>query len=67
MLYVASVLGKNQGLLLLLVVGISSMMFALVVGFDDVNVIMALFLSVACYILMTVFVARLALRSIPYK
>lgn len=67
MLYVASVLGKNQGLLLLLVVGIYSMMFALVVGFDDVNVIMALFLSVACYILTTVFVARLALRSIPFK
>ena len=65
LVYVAQVLGENQILLLLLVVGISSMMFALVVGFDDVNVIMALFLSVACYILTTVFVARSALRSIP--
>ena len=65
LVYVAQVLGENQILLLLLVVGISSMMFALVVGFDDVNVIMALFLSVACYILTTVFVARSALGSIP--
>lgn len=65
LVYVASVLGENQGLLLLLIVGISSMMFALVVGSDDVNLIMALFLSVACYILTTVFVARSALRSIP--
>ena len=65
LMYVAQVLSENQGLLLLLVVGIFSMMFALVIGFEDVNVIMALFLSVACYSLTTVFVARSALRSIP--
>ena len=65
LMYVAQVLSENQGLLLLLVVGMLSMMFALVIGFEDVNVIMALFLSVACYSLTTVFVARSALRSIP--
>ena len=63
LVYVAQVLSESQGLLMLLLGGMSSMVLALVAGLDDVNVIKALFFSVTWYGLTTVLVARSALRN----
>jgi hypothetical protein len=60
---VAQVLSERQGLLMLLLGGISSLVLALVAGLDDMNVIKALFFSVTCYGITTVLVARSALRN----
>jgi len=60
LLYLARVLRENQGLLILLIGGVSSMMMALVAGLDDVNVLKALFLSITCYGVTTLLVARSA-------
>ena len=63
LVYVAQVLSERQGLLMLLLGGISSLVLALVAGLDDMNVIKALFFSVTCYGITTVLVARSALRN----
>ena len=63
LVYVAQVLSESQGLLMLLLGGMSSMVLALVAGLDDVNVMKALFFSVTCYGITTVLVARSALRN----
>lgn len=62
LVYVARVLSENQGLLVLLLGGVSSMVLALVVGLDDVSVMKALLFSVTCYGITTVLVARSAQR-----
>ena len=63
LVYVAQVLSESQGLLMLLLGGMSSMVLALVAGLDDVNVIKALFFSVTWDGIKTVLVARSALRN----
>lgn len=63
-LYVGFILRENQGLLLLLVGGIASMMMALVAGLDDVSVLRAFFLSLICYGVTTLLVARSARRVV---
>ena len=63
--YVAQVLlRENQGLLLLLVGGISTMALALVAGLDGVNGLKAVLISITCYGLTTVLVARSARRIV---
>ena len=63
LIYVAQVLRENQGLLILLVGGVSSMMMALIAGLDEVNVLKALLLSTTCYGVTTLLVARAARRT----
>lgn len=62
LVYVAQVLRDTSGLLLLLLCGVSSMMMALVAGLDNMNVVRALILSITCYGVTTVLVARSARR-----
>lgn len=64
LVYVAQVLSENQGLLILLVGGVSSMMMALVAGLDNVDVLKALLLSLTCYGITTLLVARSARRIV---
>eukprot|EP00581_Thalassiosira_minuscula_P017052 CAMPEP_0183719150 /NCGR_PEP_ID=MMETSP0737-20130205/12217_1 /TAXON_ID=385413 /ORGANISM="Thalassiosira miniscula, Strain CCMP1093" /LENGTH=313 /DNA_ID=CAMNT_0025948857 /DNA_START=122 /DNA_END=1060 /DNA_ORIENTATION=- len=66
LLYVAQVLRENQGLLLLLAGGVSSMMMALIAGLEDVNLLKALLLSITCYGVTTLIVARSATRIVDY-
>jgi hypothetical protein len=63
LLYVASILRENRGLLILLVGGVISMMMALLAGLEDVNLLRAFMLSLSCYFSTTILVARSA-RSI---
>eukprot|EP00804_Cyclotella_cryptica_P013614 CCRYP_012953-RA/>CCRYP_012953-RA protein AED:0.11 eAED:0.11 QI:298/1/1/1/0/0/2/370/236 len=58
--YIACVLREHQGLLILLIGGIASMTMALLAGLEDVSILKAFFLSVSCYGLTTVIVARSA-------
>jgi hypothetical protein len=63
--YVAQVLlRENQGLLLLLVGGVSTMALALVAGLDGVNGIKAVLISITCYGVTTILVARSARRIV---
>jgi len=63
--YVALVLlRENQGLLLLLIGGISTMALALVAGLDGVNGLKAVLTSINCYGVTTVLVARSARRIV---
>jgi hypothetical protein len=64
LMYVAQILSENRGLLVLFLVGVSSMVLALVAASDDVNVVKALILSVTCYVTTTVVIARSALRNV---
>jgi hypothetical protein len=66
MVYVACILREHQGLLILLIGGIASMMMALIAGLEDVSMLKAFFLSVACYGLTTIIVARSA-RNIVHS
>ena len=63
-MYVGQILRENQGLLILLVGGICSMMMALVAGLENVNVPKALCLSTALYGITTLLVARSARRIV---
>jgi hypothetical protein len=60
LVYIACVLRENRGLFFLLLGGVASMMMALLAGLEDVNILNAFFLSVSCYGLTTVIVARSA-------
>ena len=60
LIYVAQVLRENNGLLLLLFGGVSSMMLALAAGLDDMSVLKAASLSIACYGITTLLVSRSA-------
>ncbi len=63
--YVAKVLlRENQGLLVLLIGGISTMALALVAGLDGVSGFKAVVLSITCYGVTTVLVARSARRIV---
>jgi len=64
LVYVARVLRDNQGLMILLIGGISSMVMAIVAGLDDVHVMRALMLSITCYGITTILVARSARRIV---
>ena len=64
LVYVARVLRDNQGLMILLIGGISSMVMAIVAGLDDVHVMRALLLSITCYGITTILVARSARRIV---
>ena len=64
LVYVAQILRENQGLLVLLVGGVCSMMMALVAGLENVNVPKALALSTALYGITTLLVARSARRIV---
>ena len=64
LIYIARVLRENNGLLILLIGGVSSMMMALVAGLDDVHVMRALLLSITCYGITTILVARSARRIV---
>mmetsp|Transcript_18279 Transcript_18279/g.39515 ORF Transcript_18279/g.39515 Transcript_18279/m.39515 type:complete len:257 (+) Transcript_18279:2-772(+) len=67
LIYVAQVLRESQGLLILLLGGVCSMMMALVAGLDDVNVLKALLLSITCYGITTLLVARSARRIVNQR
>lgn len=60
LLFVACILKENRGLLILLLGGIASMMMALLAGLEDVNMLRAFLLSISCYGITTVLVARSA-------
>jgi hypothetical protein len=64
LVYVGQILTENQGLLILLLGGICSMMMALVAGLENVDVPKALFLSTALYGITTLLVARSARRIV---
>ncbi|KAL7502894.1 hypothetical protein ACHAWX_000549 [Stephanocyclus meneghinianus] len=64
--YIACILREHQGLLVLLIGGIASMMMALIAGLEDVSMLKAFFLSVSCYGLTTIIVARSA-RNIVHS
>ncbi|KAL7482407.1 hypothetical protein ACHAW6_008076 [Cyclotella cf. meneghiniana] len=66
MVYIACILREHQGLLVLLIGGIASMMMALIAGLEDVSMLKAFFLSVSCYGLTTIIVARSA-RNIVHS
>mmetsp|Transcript_7403 Transcript_7403/g.15474 ORF Transcript_7403/g.15474 Transcript_7403/m.15474 type:complete len:380 (+) Transcript_7403:136-1275(+) len=63
LLYVGQVLRENQGILVLLIGGIASMMMAILAGLDDVNVFKAFYLSTCCYVITTLLVAKSARRA----
>jgi hypothetical protein len=64
LVYVGQILRENQGLLILLVGGICSMMMALVAGLENLDVPKALCLSTALYGITTLLVARSARRIV---
>eukprot|EP00986_Skeletonema_menzelii_P005863 scaffold2201_cov143-Skeletonema_menzelii.AAC.1 len=64
LMYVYQLLRENQGLLILLVGGICSMMCALVSGLENVDLTCALCLSTALYGITTLLVARSARRMV---
>lgn len=64
LLFVVRILQENQGLLLLLSGGITSMVMALVAGLDNINFLKALLVSIVCYGLTTIIVARSARRIV---
>lgn len=64
LIYVGQILRENRGLLILLVGGVFSMMFALVAGLENVDLPKALCLSTALYGITTVLVAKSARRLV---
>lgn len=60
LVFVVCILRENRGLLILLLGGITSMMMALLAGLEDVNILRAFLLSITCYGITTVLVARSA-------
>jgi len=64
LIYVGQILRENQGLLILLVGGICSMMCALIAGLEHVDLVRALCLSTALYGITTLLVARSARRIV---
>lgn len=62
LIYVSQLLRENKSLLILLVGGICSMMCALVAGLENVDLMRALCLSTALYVITTLLVARSARR-----
>lgn len=64
LMYVYQLLRENQGLLILLVGGICSMMCALLAGLENVGLMCALCLSTALYGITTLLVARSARRMV---
>ena len=58
--YVACILKESRGLVVILICGISSMMTALLAGFESLDIFRALLTSISCYGLTTVLVARSA-------
>lgn len=65
--HAVQVLRENQGLIILLVGGVFPMAMALVAGFDDVNAPKALIVSVTCYGVTTLLVARSTRRIITQR
>lgn len=65
LVFVFCLLRENRGLLILLIGGVTSMMMALLAGLEDVNMVRAFSLSISCYSITTVLVARSA-RTIAY-
>ena len=62
LIYVSQLLRENKSLLILLVGGICSMMCALAAGLENVDLVRALCLSTALYVITTLLVARSARR-----
>eukprot|EP00956_Cyclotella_meneghiniana_P035187 scaffold112364_cov99-Cyclotella_meneghiniana.AAC.3 len=60
LVYVACILRENKGLLVLLIGGVASMMMTLLAGVENTNVVRAFLLSVSCYMMTTILVARSA-------
>ena len=58
--YVACILRENKGLLVLLIGGVASMMMTLLAGVENTNVVGAFILSLSCYSMTTILVARSA-------